>query len=143
MAYWTFSERILAGEPIVVFNHGEMQRDFTYVDDAVEGVARLVAVGSSGALGRHEIINIGNGEPVRLLDYVSVLERALGREAVVQPSPMHTGDVLATHAAVSRLQALTGYRPQTPISVGIPRFVEWYLSQPEIARIVAERRRPA
>ena len=126
-----FARAIMAGEPINVFNHGRMQRDFTYIDDIVEGVVRTLAIapqpdGETGV--RHAIYNIGNHEAVALDDYIDTLAAALGKPVIKNYQPMQPGDVPATYADTSRLKALTGFAPSTPLAVGIGRFVEWYKS---------------
>jgi UDP-glucuronate 4-epimerase len=124
-----FAHAIVAGKPIKVFNHGQMQRDFTYVDDIVEGVVRTLAIPPepSGELAvRHAIYNIGNHEAVGLEDYIDTLAAALGRKAIKEYAPMQPGDVIATYADTSRLHALTGFAPSTPLATGIERFVDWY-----------------
>jgi UDP-glucuronate 4-epimerase len=139
MALFLFTKAILAGEPIDVFNHGKMQRDFTYIDDIVEGVIRVLDClpqpnsswsghdpdpGTSAA--PYRLYNIGNFQPVELLDFIATLERCLGRTAEKRLLPMQPGDVPATYADVDDLMRDVGFRPSTPLSVGIPRFVEWY-----------------
>ena len=124
-----FARAIAAGQPIDVFNYGQMQRDFTYVDDIVEGIARTLAIPSaadpeSGA--PHTIYNIGNHEAVALDVYIDTLAKALGRPAIKNYKPMQPGDVPATYADTSKLHALTGFAPSTPLEVGIARFVEWF-----------------
>ena len=124
-----FARAILAGEPIQVFNHGRMRRDFTFVDDIVEGVVRTLALppapcAESGA--RHAIYNIGNHQAVGLEEYIDTLAAALGKPALKVYLPMQPGDVPATYADTSRLAALTGFAPSTPLADGIARFVEWY-----------------
>jgi UDP-glucuronate 4-epimerase len=123
-----FAHAIVRGEPIKVFNHGKMRRDFTYVDDIVEGVVRTLALppqpSASGA--RHALYNIGNHEAVGLEDYIDTLAKALGRPVRKDYQPMQPGDVPATYADTSRLQALTGFMPSTPLAAGIARFVAWY-----------------
>src|SRR5258706_264147 len=129
----------LAGRPIPVFNRGEMVRDFTYVDDIVEGVIRVMgkpaapAVGWSGdrpdpatSYAPWRIFNIGNNQPVKLMRYIEVLELCLGRKAQLDLLPMQAGDVPATFADVGELQKSVGYKPQTPIEIGVRRFAEWY-----------------
>lgn len=129
MAYWSFTGKILAGEPIDVFNHGDMRRDFTYIDDIVEGLLRVLDKPPAPAEGaRHQIFNIGNNQPVQLLEFISVLEAALGREAQKRFLPMQDGDVPVTYADTSRLDAWVGFKPATPLREGIGRFVEWYRS---------------
>jgi UDP-glucuronate 4-epimerase len=139
MAMWLFAKAILAGEPIKLFNNGDMRRDFTYVDDVVESVVRLLEraprpdpswngespdPGSSNAPWR--VYNIGNNKPAELLDVVRLLEQALGKEAKREMLPMQPGDVLATYAEVDDLMRDVGFRPATPIAEGIARFVAWY-----------------
>jgi len=123
MAMWIFTKAMLADKPIQVFNHGRMQRDFTYVDDIVQGLCgSLFAPG----LDRYEIFNLGNHRSENLLDMIGLLGRTLGVEPKMELLPMQDGDVPATYADVARAQAKLGFSPTTPISVGIPAFVEWY-----------------
>ena len=139
MAMWIFAEAILAGKPIKLFNHGKMRRDFTYVDDVVESVVRLVdrapaanpnwsgdsaRSGSSAAPWR--VYNIGNNNPVELLEVVRLLEEAIGKKAKRELLPMQPGDVPATYADVDDLMREVGFKPATPIADGIARFVDWY-----------------
>jgi UDP-glucuronate 4-epimerase len=139
MALFKFTRAILAGEPIDVYNHGNMRRDFTYVDDIVEGVVRVVDhvpapdprwdgaapdPGTSSA--PYRLYNIGNSNPVELTEFVRVLERALGRSAQLNLLPLQPGDVPATAADVADLSAEVGFAPSTGIEVGIPKFVAWY-----------------
>ena len=124
-----FARAILAGEPIRMFNHGRMRRDFTYVDDIVEGVARVLdrpPERPSGAGAPHAIYNIGNHEAVELDAFIATLERLLGKVAIRDPQPMQPGDVPATYASIDRLRALTGFAPRTPLAEGLERFVRWY-----------------
>ena len=123
MALWLFTDAMLAGRPIKVFNHGKMRRDFTYVDDIVSGVVSCV---ESSALGPEELFNIGNNRSEELLHLIEVLAGALGVEPKMEMLPMQPGDVPATYADVSRISAKLGYRPTTPIEVGVPAFVKWY-----------------
>jgi UDP-glucuronate 4-epimerase len=138
MALFLFTRRILAGEPIDVFNHGRHSRDFTYIDDIVEGVVRTLdrpPVADPGAEGTsparssapYRVYNIGNHTPVELLRYIEVLEQCLGRKAQCRLLPMQPGDVPDTWADVEALRQDVGYSPSTPIEVGVARFVEWYL----------------
>jgi UDP-glucuronate 4-epimerase len=140
MALFRFTRGILAGEPIPVFNEGRMVRDFTYIDDIVEGVVRVIdrpasadprwdgaSPDPSSSAAPWRIYNIGNSQPVELMRYIRALEAALGREARLELLPMQAGDVRATEADTSALESLTGYRPSTPVEVGVRRFVEWYL----------------
>jgi len=124
MAYFSFTKRILAGESIEVYGEGKMSRDFTYIDDIVTGI--IGALDNPPPAGENRILNIGDSRPVGLMDMISTLEGALGQEAVKVFRPMQPGDVTSTYADVSRLNALTGYKPTTPISAGLPKFVTWY-----------------
>jgi UDP-glucuronate 4-epimerase len=137
MALFKFTRGILAGEPIPVYNEGRMVRDFTYVDDVVEAVIRLMALpptggedvgaqGESLTSAPYRIVNIGNSRPVELLDYIQTIERCLGRKALLQLLPAQPGDMLQTMADVSRLERITGYRPATTVEDGVRRFVDWY-----------------
>lgn len=128
MAMWLFTEAILAGRPIDVFNHGDMRRDFTFVDDVVTGVATVTdsPPGDDGVARPHRVYNIGNNRPEPLLHMIAVLEEALGAKAEKRMLPMQPGDVPATYADIAAIEADHGFRPTTPIEVGIPRFVDWY-----------------
>jgi UDP-glucuronate 4-epimerase len=118
-----FARAIQEGRPIAVFNHGDMQRDFTYVDDIVEGTLRVLARPA-----RYEIYNIGNHTPVGLLDYIAALERALGKKAKLEMKPMQPGDVKATYADTTALARAVGFAPSTPLDTGLARFAEWFKS---------------
>jgi UDP-glucuronate 4-epimerase len=129
MAPMLFTRAILAGEAIKVFNHGDMQRDFTYVDDIVEGVVRVLSrppqpAPQTGA--PYAIYNIGNNRAVGLEAFIAELERLLGRTAVKQYLPLQRGDVRATYASIDRLAAATGFAPTTSLADGLARFVAWY-----------------
>jgi UDP-glucuronate 4-epimerase len=124
MAYFRFARQILAGEPIEIYGQGEMARDFTFIDDIVDGL--LSVLDHPAAAGEHRLFNIGAGRPIGLMRMIEILEQALGREAIKKFRPMQPGDVAITHADISRLAALTGYAPQTPLEVGLPRFAAWY-----------------
>jgi UDP-glucuronate 4-epimerase len=139
MALFLFTRRILAGEPIDVFNHGRHSRDFTYIDDIVEGVVRTLdripasdphydpmAPTPASSSAPYRVYNIGNHQPVELLRYIEVLERCLGRKAERRLLPMQPGDVPDTWADVEALRRDVGYSPSTPIEVGVARFVDWY-----------------
>ena len=146
MALFKFTKGILKGEPIPVYNRGEMIRDFTYIDDIVEGVVRAIdrpplldadhennndpAVRPTP----YQIYNIGNGHPVPLMRYIQALEKALGKKAQLELLPMQPGDVRATEADVSRLVSDLGYRPQIDVETGITRFVEWYCDYYDVQR---------
>lgn len=139
MALFLFTEAILKGEPIKLFNKGEMVRDFTYVEDIVEGVVRCALkpaqpnpawnpaspdIATSSA--PYQLFNIGNSQPIRLIEYVKAIEKHLGREARKELLPMQLGDVPATHADVEDLVRYTDYRPATSIETGVGKFIEWY-----------------
>jgi len=126
MAYFSFTEKIMRGEAIEVYGEGRMARDFTYIDDIVDGVVGVLD--QPPAKGGHEVYNIGDSKPVGLMDMIQTLETALGREAVKIMRPMQPGDVTATYADVSKLNALTGYAPKVLLGEGLPRFVDWWRS---------------
>ena len=139
MAPMLFARAILAGEPIRVFNQGQMRRDFTYIDDVVEGVIRCLhkpatpdpafdaaAPDPATSWAPHRLFNLGNSQPVELLRFIEVLERALGREAVKELLPLQPGDVEATAADTTLLEAWVGFRPSTPLEQGVERFAAWY-----------------
>src|SRR5688572_13050946 len=121
MSLMLFAQAITQGKPIAVFNHGDMQRDFTYVDDVVEGTLRVLDKPA-----RYAIYNIGNHQPVNLLDYITALERAFGKKAKLEMKPMQPGDVKATYADTSALRAAVGFAPSTPLDTGLARFAEWF-----------------
>jgi len=140
MAYFSFTRDILAGNPIKVFNHGKMERDFTYIDDIVEGIYRLVdkppvAISdwdeskndNSTSFAPYKIYNIGNNKPVPLMRFIKALESALGIEAQKIYMEMQPGDVLRTYADVSDLERDINFKPETSIEAGIEKFVAWYL----------------
>lgn len=133
MALFLFTRAILSGEPIKVFNHGDMQRDFTYVDDIVEGVRRVMdSVPSStdnmsATAAPYRVFNIGSHAPVQLMEMIGLVEKELGLTARKEMLPMQPGDVQATYADVTALEQVVGYRPATPLATGISRFVRWYL----------------
>ena len=139
MAPMLFARAMLAGKPIQVFNQGAMQRDFTYIDDIVDGVVRCLDKPATPdpafdplqpdpatAAAPHRLFNIGNAQPVELLHFIALLEAALGVQAVRDFQPLQPGDVLSTAADTSRLEAWVGYRPSTPIETGVERFAAWY-----------------
>jgi UDP-glucuronate 4-epimerase len=139
MALFLFTRAILEGRPIDVFNHGQMVRDFTYVDDIVEGVIRVhdkpatanpgfnpAAPDPATSNAPYRVFNIGNSQPTPLMDYIAALEAALGREAVKNYLPMQAGDVPATSADTTELDAWVGFKPATPVREGVARFVDWY-----------------
>lgn len=140
MALFKFTKGILDGTPIDIYNHGDMQRDFTYIDDLVRAIRLLIDVPPAAPEHREppiegdtlspaapwRVVNIGNGQPVRLLDFVEAIEAEVGKPAIRHYLPMQTGDVPATWADCTLLQRLTGYRPQTPVREGVAAFVQWY-----------------
>ena len=139
MALFLFTRSILDGKPIQVFNHGKMQRDFTYIDDIVEGVVRVMGKrpapdprwsGDDPDPGTsytpYRIYNIGNNSPVKLMDFITVIEDALGQKAQKEFLDLQPGDVVATYADIDDLMEAVGFKPRTPLAVGIGRFVEWY-----------------
>lgn len=142
MALFKFTRAILQGAPIDVYNHGQMRRDFTYVDDLVEGIRRLIDCPPPAPADRAgqpalpgdslspaapwRVVNIGRGAPVPLEDFIAAIEAATGRTAQRNPMPMQPGDVPETWASADLLEALTGYRPATDLAVGVRRFVDWY-----------------
>ena len=121
MSAFLFAQAILQGKPIQVFNHGDMQRDFTYIDDIVEGTLRVLDQPV-----RNAVYNIGNHQPVGLLDYIAALERAFGKQAKLEMKPMQPGDVKATYADTSALRAAVGFAPSTSLETGLQRFASWY-----------------
>jgi UDP-glucuronate 4-epimerase len=121
MSSFLFAKAILEGKPIQVFNKGEMQRDFTYIDDIVEGTLRVLDQPSPYA-----IYNIGNHEPVALRDYIHTLERVLGKKAKLNLKPMQPGDVKATYADTKALRKAVGFAPRTPLAAGLERFAQWF-----------------
>ena len=125
MAAFLFTRAILAGEPIRVFNHGEMWRDFTYVDDIVAGILAAVARRPS-ATPPHAVYNLGNHRSEKLTDFIALIEKALGRKAEYRFEPMQPGDVARTYADIEASRRDLGFEPKTPIAEGIPRFINWY-----------------
>ena len=140
MAPMLFARAILAGEPIKVFNHGKMQRDFTYIDDIVEGVYRCCDKPATAnpefdplepdpatAAAPHRVFNIGNSQPTQLLRFIEVMEQALGREAIKDFQPMQPGDVVATAANTQALERWVGFKPSTPVEIGMEAFISWFV----------------
>jgi UDP-glucuronate 4-epimerase len=139
MALFLFTDAILQGKPIKVFNHGKMQRDFTYVDDIVEGIVRVIHHPPSAdpawdrsladpatSYAPHRVYNIGNSNPVELMDFIEILERAIGKPAIKEMLPFQPGDVPATHADMTDLERDVDFRPRTTLVDGIQQFVAWY-----------------
>jgi len=146
MALFKFTKGILAGEPIPVFNAGKMVRDFTYIDDIVEGVVRVIdhtatpnpqwhgdQPDPATSYAPYRIFNIGNNNPTQLMRYIEVLEQCLGKKAILDLLPMQAGDVPATSANTDALEAAVGFRPDTSVETGIARFVEWYKQYYKVA----------
>lgn len=132
MAYFKFADQIMNGETIDVYNHGHMERDFTYVDDIINGISALIHYPPSLEHGDlHRIVNIGRSSPVTLLTFIELLEKYLGRESKKQFLPIQQGDVPSTWADTSALQQLTGYAPSINLEEGIRKFVDWYRSYTE------------
>jgi UDP-glucuronate 4-epimerase len=137
MGYFKFTDAIVRGQPIEIYNHGQMQRDFTYIDDVVEAIMRVlgdppkrsVQQESAGAVlsdARYKVYNLGNHQPVDLLKFIEIIEQAVGIEARETFLPMQPGDVVSTYAQMDDLYEATGFRPTTPIEEGLPKFVQWY-----------------
>ncbi|MCR9200337.1 MAG: NAD-dependent epimerase [Planctomycetaceae bacterium] len=137
MALWLFTEAILNDQPIKVFNNGQMRRDFTYIDDIVEGVIRVNdkvpqpnpdkdPLDDTTSAAPYKVYNIGNNQPVELMTMITTLEKCIGKEAIKDMMPMQPGDVPETFADIDALQTDVGFRPDTPIDVGIQKFVDWY-----------------
>ena len=147
MALFIFVRSILEGTPIALYNHGEMKRDFTYVDDIVEGLIRLIPnppkpnpswnpsqPDPASSFTPYRLYNIGNNQPVELRTFVRIIEEKLGRKAIIDSQPMQKGDVVSTFADIDDLQRDTGFKPSTPIETGIGKFVDWYLEYYKIKK---------
>ena len=136
MAPWLFTKAVLAGEPIKVFNHGKMSRDFTYIDDIVAGVIACSdnppaddgVAKPGGSVAPHSIYNIGNNKPETLMQFIEIIESATGKVAIKDFQPMQPGDVAATYADIDAISRDHGYAPTTSLDVGIPKFVDWFRS---------------
>ena len=137
MALFKFTKGIISGDPIDIYNKGEMSRDFTYVDDLVQGIVGLISavpceeesVGPIDSLSKvapFRVVNIGNSQQIPLLDFIDAIENEVGKRAIRNYMPMQTGDVPATYADTSLLKALTGFHPKTDYRTGVKNFVEWY-----------------
>lgn len=126
MAYYSFADAMMEGRPIRVYNHGEMQRDFTYIDDIIEGVVRVPKPQREDGRAAYKIYNIGNHQPVPLMEMIHMLEGALGVRAELDMQPMQPGDVKATYADIDDLSRDTGFAPRTPLRDGLNRFAAWY-----------------
>ena len=139
MAPMLFAKAILSGQPILVFNHGKMKRDFTYIDDVVEGVVRVLKKpaeanpvfdknqpDAASSWAPHRVFNIGNSHPIELMKFIICLEKVLGVDAIKQFEPIQPGDVAATAADTTALEEWVGFRPATPIEQGVEAFAHWY-----------------
>lgn len=121
MAYYSFTKAILEGKPIDIYNNGQLQRDFTYIDDIVDGIIASVDLGAE-----LELFNLGNNQPVELKKFVEIIEDALGKKAILNYLPMQAGDVLTTYADIAHSQKMLGFSPKTSLEKGIAKFVDWY-----------------
>lgn len=139
MAYFGFTNKIFADQPIDVFNNGNLMRDFTYIDDIVEGISRLITLppqpnpdfdtdnpNPASSSAPYKIYNIGNNQPQKLIDFITILENAIGKKTKLNYKPMQPGDVYATYADVSDLTEVTGFAPRTSLETGLQKFAEWY-----------------
>lgn len=129
MAYYKFTDQILKGQSIDMYNHGEMKRDFTYIDDIVNGVIRCLDLPFDTSSNKADVVNLGNNQPEVLRYLIEVVERSVGKKAVINSKPMQPGDVVSTYANVDKARCLLGYEPTTPLDVGIPKFVDWFLKE--------------
>ncbi|WEK53638.1 MAG: NAD-dependent epimerase [Candidatus Cohnella colombiensis] len=141
MALFKFTSAIMNDKPISVFNHGQMRRDFTYIDDIVDGIIRLIPnvpqpdpqwsghlPDPASSYAPYRIYNIGNNQPVNLMDFITQIEQAVGKKALINFEPLQPGDVPETYADIDPIREVAGFEPKTPITIGIPQFVEWYKS---------------
>jgi UDP-glucuronate 4-epimerase len=141
MAYFSFAKKIIEGTPIQVFNNGDMKRDFTYIDDIVEGIVRLLNLppkandlwdpnnpDPSSSYAPYKIYNIGNNNPVELMKFIHTLEQLIGKQAVIEYMPMQQGDVQTTYADIEEMTRDVGFSPSTSIEIGLGHFIEWYKS---------------
>jgi UDP-glucuronate 4-epimerase len=136
MAYFSFTKAILEGKPIKVFNNGDMYRDFTYIDDIVTGIVNVMKsppIKDENGV-PHKLYNIGNNKPEKLMDFIQTLEQCLGKEAIKEYYPMQPGDVYQTYADVTDLMNDFDFKPDTPISIGLAKFVEWYREYYEVGK---------
>jgi len=131
MAYFTFTKAIMEGVPIKIYNKGDMYRDFTYIDDIVKGIGLILGnppvEDENNA--KFKIYNLGNNNPIKLLDYIEILEKCIGKKAIKEYLPMQSGDVYQTYADISDLEEDFSFQPSTPIEIGLKRFVDWYQSR--------------
>lgn len=137
MAYWSFLEAMRYGEPIKVFNYGRNRRDFTYIDDVTTGVLAALTVDK---LDKYEIINLGNNQPVELMDFINSLEDLSGLKAIKEMVPAQPGDVVATFASIDRASRKLGFKPSTPLKDGLRQFIRWYEDQSSLVKSVRDFR---
>jgi UDP-glucuronate 4-epimerase len=137
MAYWSFLEAMRYGEPIKVFNYGRNRRDFTYIDDVTTGVLAALTVDK---LDKYEIINLGNNQPVELMDFINSLEDLSGLKAIKEIVPAQPGDVVATFASIDRASRKLGFKPSTPLKDGLRQFIRWYEDQSSLVKSVRDFR---
>jgi UDP-glucuronate 4-epimerase len=137
MAYWSFLEAILNAEPIRVYNYGKNSRDFTYIDDVIPGVTAAL---HNDNLSAYEIINLGNNQPVELMEFISTLEDLSGETATKEMVPPQPGDVVATYADISKAKTKLGFSPKTSLKEGLKHFVRWYMNHPDLTRTVRQFR---
>ena len=127
MSAYIFTSKILSGKKIPVYKHGDMQRDFTYIDDVVDGILSALDKPPKNNVANHQIYNLGNNKSESLMRYIRIIEKALGKEAIIDFQPLQTGDVQSTYADIKSSQRDLGYYPSTTIDEGIPKFIRWYL----------------
>jgi UDP-glucuronate 4-epimerase len=137
MAYWSFLEAMRYGEPIKVFNYGRNRRDFTYIDDVTTGVLAALTVDK---LDKYEIINLGNNQPVELMDFINSLEDLSGLKAIKEMVPAQPGDVVVTFASIDRASRKLGFKPSTPLKDGLRQFIRWYEDQSSLVKSVRDFR---
>lgn len=130
MAYYSFTKAIMDGRPITIFNNGDMYRDFTYIDDIVKGIEHILCnpPETDGNKVQYKIYNIGNNQPVKIMEYIEILENCIGKKAIKEYLPMQPGDVYQTYADICDLEEDFDFVPSTTIEIGLSRFVEWYKS---------------
>jgi UDP-glucuronate 4-epimerase len=137
MAYWSFLENIIHGQTLKVFNYGANKRDFTYIEDVTRGVVSALF---SKQLQKYEIINLGNHKPVELMDFISILEKLTGIEAIKEMVPAQPGDVVSTYADITLASQKLGFEPYTDLEPGLERFVRWYKDNRDLAMMVRDHR---
>jgi UDP-glucuronate 4-epimerase len=125
MAYFKFARAIDEGKPLEVFNYGRLERDFTYIDDIVDGLIKVTELIPDGEI-PYRLFNIGHSEPVNLLRFIHIIEENLGKKAILEMKPMQPGDVLSTFASTDMLEKYAGYKPKTSIEAGLNSFISWY-----------------